>query len=164
MPAILFVCTANRFRSPVAAAVLRKCLEDRGMVRSWRIHSAGTWAESGKPVISPVLDAAMKLGIDLSRHRSAEVSRQMLSDHDLVVVMQAGQKEALLTEFPDLRDRIHLLSEIVEGRDYDIPDSMVSVQDAEEVVNELSGLVRRGLGPICELASRLSFAREIPEA
>lgn len=163
MPAILFVCTANRFRSPVAAAVLTKCLVDRGIARSWRVRSAGTWAAAGKAVLPSVLAAALKFGIDLSGHRSAEVTRQMLSEYDLVIVMQAGQKEALLTEFPNLQDRIHLLSEIVEGRSYDIPDSKISAEEAEEVVEELHGLIRRGLGPICDLASRGSAVRQLTE-
>jgi protein-tyrosine phosphatase len=163
MPSILFVCTANRFRSPVAAAMFQRNLEERGTAESWQIGSAGTWTTPGKPVIPGVSDAARKFGIDLSGHRSAEVSRGLLSEYDLVLVMQAGQKEALLTEFPDLQERIHLLSEVVEHRSYDIPDLPGSEQEAAEIVEELNGLIRDGLDHICVLAAHLNSTRQRTE-
>ena len=155
MPSILFVCTANRFRSPLAAAMLRKNLEALGMAESWQIGSAGTWAEAGRPVIAAAADVAQRLGLDLSGHRSARVSRQLLADYDLVLVMQASQKEALLTEFPDLGERVYLLSEVVERRSYDIPDLQESDQETEDLVADLHALIRRGLDYICVLATHL---------
>lgn len=163
MPSILLVCTANRFRSPLAAAMLKKSLEEIRIAESWQIGSAGIWTTPGKPVISRAADAAQKFGIDLSGHRSTEVSRGLLSNYDLILVMQAGQKEALLTEFPDLGERIHLLSEVVEGRSYDIPDLLGSEHEAAEIVEELNGLIRGGLDQICVLATYLNNTRQRTE-
>src|SRR6185503_19226411 len=103
MPSILFVCTANRFRSPLAAAVLRKCLEELDIADSWLISSAGTWATAGQPLMPGVSEAAQRLNLDVSNHRSVRVSGKLLSKYDLIIVMQGGQKEALLSEFPQLK-------------------------------------------------------------
>lgn len=50
MPSVLFACTANRFRSPIAAARFSHCLQNEVDVQDWRVGSAGTWAEPGLPV------------------------------------------------------------------------------------------------------------------
>jgi protein-tyrosine phosphatase len=159
MPSILFICTANRFRSPLAAALLQHSLEKMGIAESWRIGSAGNWATPGQPVLPSVSETAQGFGIDLSGHRSTRVSRQLLSNYDLILVMQAGQKEALLSEFPHLEERIYLLSEVVERRSYDIPDSPESEQGVQEIGAELNALIRRGLDYICVLATYLHNTR-----
>lgn len=162
MPSILFVCTANQFRSPLAAALLKKNLNAMamGMTEAWQIGSAGLWAEPGYPVLPLVAEAAQGFGLDLSGHRSVRVSRPLLAEYDLLLVMQAGQKEALLSEFPELEDRVYLLSEVTERRSYDIPDALGSQQEALEVVTELGSLIRRGTESICVLATYLYNTRQ----
>jgi protein-tyrosine-phosphatase len=159
MPSVLFICTANQFRSPLAAGLLRQNLDAMGMGDGWRIASAGIWARPGLPALPGILGAAQNFGVDLSGHRSAAVNRQLLSQYDLMLVMQAGQKEALLSEFPELEDRVYLLSEVVERRTYDIPDALGSEQEALEVVAELDSLLRRGVESICVLATYLYNTR-----
>lgn len=159
MPSILFVCTANRFRSPLAAAFLRKYLEERGIAASWHVSSAGTWAMPGLPVMPGIAEAARSFGIDLSNHQSVRVNRHILSRFDLILVMQASQKEALLTEDPRLQERVYLLSDVAERRSYDIPDALGSEQETLEVITELDSLMRRGLESICVLATYLNNTR-----
>ena len=50
MPKVLFVCTANRFRSPLAAAIFKRFLLESQETGRWRVSSAGTWTRSGLPV------------------------------------------------------------------------------------------------------------------
>ena len=164
MPSILFVCTANRFRSPLAAAILRQALQEMGFADYWRVRSAGTWATPGQPALPAAVSAAGHLGIDLSGHSSTRVSRQLISEHDLTLVMQASHHEALLTEFPDLGERIHLFSDVLERRSYDIPDSCETEQDVWDISTELHNLIRNGLDRICMLATHLRDIRPRPEA
>ena len=160
MPSILFVCTANRFRSPLAAALFRQVLaEVHGASHPWLVGSAGTWTHTGQPVLPVVLEVARHFGIDLAYHRSSRVSRPLLSQYDLILTMQASQKEALQTEFPDLADSIYLLSDVVERGSYDIPDLHHSAQEAMGVGLELNELLRRGRQRICVLAVALYNAR-----
>lgn len=163
MPSILFVCTANRFRSPLAAAMLRQALQEMGFADYWRVMSAGTWATPGQPALHAVVSAAPRLGIDLSGHASTRVSRQLISEYDLILVMQASHREALLTEFPDLAERIYLFSDVVERRSYDIPDSCESEQNVWDISMELHSLIRNGLDRICMLATHLRDMRLSPE-
>jgi protein-tyrosine-phosphatase len=168
MPSVLFICTANRFRSPLAAAVFSRALEEEpdrqiaGAIRKagkWRVCSAGTWATPGQPVLPEVLQAAQTLGLDLTDHRSERVSGELISEYDLVLVMQSSQKEALLSEFPQLEEYVYLFSHVVERGSYDIPDSFESEQEVIEVAAEMDELIRRGLRYIAVLANALHNQR-----
>jgi protein-tyrosine-phosphatase len=83
----------------------------------------------------------------------------LLAEYDLIVVMQASQREALLAEYPQLQGRVYLLSDIAERRTYDIPDALGSEQEMLEVVVELEALIRRGIQSICVLATALNNAK-----
>jgi protein-tyrosine-phosphatase len=168
MPSVLFVCTANRFRSPLAAAILTKTLDERHDPEisriiekggTWNVGSAGTWATPGQPAIADVLEAAKTFDIDLSSHLSERVNRNLLSEFDLILVMQASQREALLHEFPHLEENIYLLSHVTERGSYDIPDATGSSEEVLEVGIELNELIRRGFRYICVLALALHNKR-----
>jgi protein-tyrosine-phosphatase len=168
MPSVLFVCTANRFRSPLAAALFQKALREstdpevRSILQrggSWQAGSAGTWALPGQPILPEVEPAAQKLGLDLADHSSRCVSTELLAGYDLILVMQASQKEALLSEFPLLEERIYLFSQTVEGRTYDIPDSFGSEEAVGQVAAAMDELMRRGLRYILVLALALHNKR-----
>lgn len=163
MPSILFICTANRFRSPLASAFFRQAL-DESAEADWTVDSAGTWTSIGLPVLPGVLMVARKYGLDLTRQRSKPVREALLSSHDLVLVMESGHKEALQIEFPSISDRVYLLSEAVEGRIYDIPDSIDSLESMMEVGGNLYELIQNGFDDICDLAIRQHRVNEGPES
>lgn len=154
MPSVLFVCTANRFRSPLASAFFRKVLADSVVAGTWDVDSAGTWTVPGLPVLPEVSLIARKYGLDLARHRSKPVTGALLAAQDLVIVMETGHREALQHEFPSAAGRIHLLSQIVEERTYDIPDLTNSLDVMMEIGGELHGLIQKGFVNICDLALR----------
>jgi protein-tyrosine-phosphatase len=106
-----------------------------------------------------VLEAARALGLDLSGHRAARLDGAMLQAYDLVLVMQAGQLEALRSEFPDLNEHIYLLSHVLERRTYDFPDLSACGQEVGEVSADLNVLLRHGLDNICVLATYLHNLR-----
>jgi protein-tyrosine-phosphatase len=160
MPSVLFVCTANRFRSPLSAAFFQSALPDSSIAGDWRVDSAGTWASPGYPVLPEVSLIARKYALDLAGHRSKPVTGAMLSAHDLVLVMEDGHREALHHEFPGHQERIHLLSQVTEGRAYNIPDLIDSLDSMMEVARELHNLIQNGTGNICNLALHLQDARD----
>lgn len=122
MPLILFVCTANRFRSPIAAAYMEYKLKAAGTAGSWAVASAGTWTEAGLHAMPQALIAAAAHGLDLSGHRTREVNSVLLDEASLIVVMEQGHKEALECEFPACRGHIILLGELAGERNPEIPD------------------------------------------
>lgn len=151
---VLFVCTANRYRSPFAAAVFQKQLMDDGKADEWRVGSAGTWTQADFPVIPHAYEKAQELGLDLGEHRSVEISIEIISQYNLIVVMESGHKEGLGVEFPELRNRVFLLSEIVDHIAYDIPDPAKTMEDADQIIDELFDLLQRGYVAICNLTMK----------
>jgi len=159
MPSILFVCKANQFRSPLAAAISRKLLAEKGVSGSWQVDSAGTWATPGLPAIPSAVAAAQKLGLDLVGHRAIRVNEQSLSEYDLILVMEDNQKQALQSEFPALYENIYLLSHVLERRSYDFQDAFGSQQEADQVSADLYTLLQHGLDSMCILATYLHNTR-----
>jgi protein-tyrosine phosphatase len=88
---IVFVCTANRFRSPLAAAVLTQELPDGLPVG---IFSRGTLDVGAMPPLTQALDAATRLGVDVSRHRARRLDTDDLVAAGLVIGFESGHLEA----------------------------------------------------------------------
>ncbi len=159
MPSVLFVCTANLYRSPLAEAFFKKKLKEAGE-ENWIVGSAGTWADEGLPPIPRTLEDAEFFDLYLQEHRTRRVSAEILAPADLVLVMEIGQKEALYVEFPQHSRRIFLLSEAVDGKTYTIPDPFLQQQASErEIIEELDRMIKRGFDRICELAKNLSLEK-----
>jgi len=154
MPALLFVCTANQYRSPIAAACFRKKLSDQGL-EGWTVQSAGTWVEPGLPAPALTKQAVRRLGLSLGRHTTREVGADILAGSDLILVMEVGHKEALLNEFPQTREKIYLLTEMAGRPPYDIPDPFINPDSHQEIARELCNLVEQGFSRIISLAQHL---------
>lgn len=123
MPTVLFICTANQFRSPLAAAWFEHRLREARVAGEWHVVSAGTWTPAGQPAHLAAVAAARRFGLDLSTHRTREVTADVLAAASWVVVMEQNHREALEIEFPVCRGKISLLGEA--GSDapaFDIPD------------------------------------------
>ncbi len=153
MPAVLFVCTANQFRSPIAAACFARKYEALGWQSNWLVSSAGTWALPGNPALPSAIQAAYRLGLSLAEHRSTPISARLVSIQDLILVMETGQKEALRAEFSIFRKRILLLSEVVDDRPEDIPDPVAHPDiPAYEIAGQIKDMIERGFYRICARA------------
>lgn len=152
MPSVLFVCTANRYRSPIAAAAFTARLKEKDEANQWLVGSAGTWTKPGLPPLPVAIQMARKYGLDIEKNTSRPISEALLSQYDLILVMEKGQKEALGTEFPGFSKRIYLLSEIADGRVYDIPDPAHFENEADEVIRDMLGLIRAGYEKIARQA------------
>jgi len=83
---ILFVCTGNTCRSPLAEAIARRILADAGK-DNVIVESAGTNAWDGSPASDEALLVGVERNLDLSGHRSRRLTREMVEQSDLVLVM-----------------------------------------------------------------------------
>jgi protein-tyrosine phosphatase len=155
MPSILFVCTGNLYRSPLLAALFYRRLQATGQASGWIVGSAGTWATPGIPAPSEVRLAAQGLGVDLQGHVTRLLDEDLLTRQDLVLVMERGQREALNIEFPFVRNKLYLISEVVDQQTDDIPDPLKSGRPIVQFAAELAALVERGYRRIYELAQTL---------
>ena len=161
MSSILFVCTANQFRSPLAAASLLSYLEKKSTASNWVVASAGTWAKSGLPALPVTIKNAKRLGLQgMTNHRSRTVSEELLEGFDLIIVMEKGHKEALNAEFKLAKDRIFMLSEVTDGVQVDVPDPIILGTNADESATELHNQIDVGADKILNLAEILSSKRK----
>jgi protein-tyrosine-phosphatase len=83
---ILFVCTGNTCRSPMAAEIARRVAAERGLT-DVTVASAGTGAFEGSAASDGALLVSMEKGGDLSGHRSQPLTRSLVESSDVVLVM-----------------------------------------------------------------------------
>ena len=83
---LLFVCTGNTCRSPMAEAVARKMASERGLT-DVEVGSAGTSAWDGAPASDGALLVGMERSLDLSGHRARQLTRELVAEHDLIFAM-----------------------------------------------------------------------------
>lgn len=157
-PSVLFVCTANRFRSPIGEAAFRKLLRERGIENNWVVGSAGSWAKDG---LSPIPSAEWMLehlGLDLSKHHSRSISQGLIAQYHLVLVMEKNQKEALQFEFPELSHKVFMLTEVCNGPVVDIPDPVSQPEEiCLSVAWEIIHLIENCFQEICLRASTADY-------
>lgn len=153
---VLFVCTANRCRSPMAEAIFKAHLEKmlgKAALKSWRIESAGTWTPAGLPPASGAVAALAGMGINLPDHRSRPVTEELLEQFNLVLGMEQGHKEAIQVEFPHLAGRVYLFSEMVYSN-FDVQDPLGGKPSDYEATAELiEGVIQDGLERFINLAT-----------
>lgn len=105
MKKIIFVCTGNTCRSPMAMAVLNKKLAEKNIV-GWTSDSAGLACAGGK-ISSNSARALEKIGIILNDYQSKQLDFDMIDSAELLVVMTEGHKSALLlTGLPEEKIRV----------------------------------------------------------
>ena len=96
MTTLLFVCTGNTCRSPLAEALTRLEAENRNV--NVAVSSAGTFAADRAPASPRAVAAAALLGADLAAHRSRPLDPDILAGADLVIAMTSAQLRALRIE------------------------------------------------------------------
>lgn len=108
---ILFVCTANVCRSPMAEAIVNHKIEEEGAEERLWAESSGIWANEGTPASSMTQMVAAEEGLDLSGHRSTPITPHLIKTSDLILCMTPSHKRDLLQIFPHLEKKIFTLRE-----------------------------------------------------
>ncbi len=115
---ILFICTGNTCRSPMAAAFLQKMLDDRNV--DAKVLSAGL-GMPGEPVSEGAVKAMAKKGYDISGHVSQTAFEMMLNAADLILVMQDVLKQVVVMSHLPSKEKTCTIKEFV-GESGDVED------------------------------------------
>jgi protein-tyrosine-phosphatase len=152
MPSVLFVCTANICRSPVAEVLFRDWLRRRAVPGDWQVGSAGTWAMPGEPASVYSQQVAAARGLSLAQHEARPVDEAMLAAADVVLCMARGHCEALLAEFPQHGSRLHVWTALA-GPAYDIADPYGGpLPGYVAMAREMEALIEKTGGRVVALA------------
>jgi len=163
---LLFVCSGNTCRSPLAKVLAESIFQAEGL-DGWEIDSAGTAALHGMSASRQAMSAASALDLDLSAHQSKPLTPEAVERADLVLVMTGAHKKAVLSLVPQAAGKVYTVAELA-GAEGDIADPFGgSVALYLEVARELqthlktiakllkaNGLPRRESAPGKEAAGR----------
>jgi len=118
---VLFICTGNICRSPMAKALLQRRYADHGVIAG----SAGLRGLDGQPAHPLAQAVAAQLGADLSQHRASTVTPELLARADMILTMETSHRDWIVDRMPALQDKTHLLG---RWRDEEIPDPMGGIE------------------------------------
>lgn len=145
---LLFVCTGNTCRSPMAAAIARHLLAPSGAAGvETRVKSAGTSAGFGMEATPEGVAALRDLGIGMEHHASTPLSRELLNEAEVIYAMTRSHLDAILRLDPSAKGRVCLLDP--EGRD--IPDPISSPRAVyDETARMLRNAIEKRLAELPE--------------
>lgn len=140
---LLFVCTGNTCRSPMAQLIMQQHLaarlripaaelEDRGLL----VLSAGIAAMAGGHAAREAIDVMAERGWDLRAHESQPLTERLVRFADLTLTMTRGHRDAILAQWPDAADRTHVLGEAAG-------DVMDPIGGAAQVYRQCAGQIDR---------------------
>jgi len=150
---ILFVCTGNSCRSPMAAGFLREMLKEKKEIR---IDSCGTIFSSFSGPTPQTIKTMESYGIDISSHKTKSLSKDLIDEADLILVMEKKHREKVQELNPEAKNKTFLLKEFAPDKEnLEIRDPIgLSDEVYKEVAEEIKSTLEKALPRILEYLRR----------
>lgn len=148
MKNILFVCTGNTCRSPMAVGMVEKAL---GKQKGIRLLSAGVIASNGLPASPNAIKVMAEEGIDISTHQTLPLTRDLVERADIIFVMTQWHKLEVIGLLEKPGKEVYLVKEFAEkhsNNNFDIQDPIgkpveIYRQCRDELKECMSGIVKK---------------------
>jgi glycine hydroxymethyltransferase len=147
MKTILFVCTGNVCRSPMAAGILRQAVAGRG---GYRVLSAGLGAADGQPPSPYAVQAVQELGIDISNERSRMLTAELVQQADYIFGMTHSHVDTVQLLYPQAAEKIFLLREFDETLDTFEKDISDPIGGSYEVYLNCRDQIEQGIASLLQ--------------
>lgn len=148
MKSIMFVCTGNICRSPMAHAYLQKKVLDLKKENEYIISSCGTHAINGECATDNSIKAIEKYNVDLTKHRATHIENTDITNYDLIFGLTDSHKRQIIESYPSIKNKVFTLKEYVssEERYKDIDDPWGLSEEiynatAKEIVEKINILL-----------------------
>ncbi len=141
---ILFVCTGNTCRSPMAEGFLKKMARENRL--PLEVQSAGLAAFAGVPPTSEAVQACRERGIDISGHLSQPLSKALALESDLILTMTVRHKEMIAKKMPELGPKVSLFSEFAGAGVKDVEDPVGQPLEVyRQVLSQMEDYLQRAM-------------------
>jgi protein-tyrosine-phosphatase len=141
---VVFVCTGNTCRSPMAAGLMRDAASRLSL--DLEVQSAGIAAFPGVPYTQEAIEALQEKGIDISGGVSQPLSKTLVMEADVLLTMTPEHRDAILRKLPMLQEKVFLLSDFVGEGETPVVDPVGQDLDTYRKVREqLEGYVLQAL-------------------
>ena len=147
MKSVLFVCTGNVCRSPMAEGIFRRAGQGRG---NYRVMSAGLGAMEGQPPSMYAIQAVRELGIDISGQRSRMLTPQMVAEADIILGMTHSHVDTVLLLYPQAAEKVFLLREFDDTLDIFEKDISDPIGGSYDVYLDCRDQIEQGIASLLQ--------------
>lgn len=152
---IMFVCTGNICRSPMAHHYMQKRVKDLNIQDDFLISSCGVYACTGERATQNAILAMKAYDVNMENHRATNIADTNIEDYDYIITLTVRHKEQICYYYPKLKGKVYTLIEFVDKeelyKDIDDPWGLnitVYKDCALEIVEKVNKLIENLIG--CE--------------
>ena len=152
MSLILFVCTGNICRSPMAEGLLRHRLAQQGLSNRHRVASAGVWALDGHAASEHSIAVMAERDIEIGHHIAHTITAGDVAEAELILVMSREHQEIIRSTWPQYGWKVFRLSEMA-GKRRDVREPYGGpIDEYRSCADTIEEYLDRGYDRILDLA------------